>query len=42
MIDDSLDGFLIVSELVAKTLKISAGDLHARIAQMALKNFLQQ
>jgi len=29
MVDDSLDDFLVLSELVAKTLKIGAGDLHA-------------
>src|ERR1044071_3687673 len=42
MVDDALNGFLIVSQLVAKTLKIGAGDLHAQIAQMTLKNFFQQ
>ena len=41
MVDDSLDDFLVLSELVAKTLKIGAGDLHAQIPQIALKNFLQ-
>jgi hypothetical protein len=42
MVNDSLDEFFVFSELVAKALKIRAGDLHTQIAQMTLKDFLQQ